>query len=323
MRIWYDPNGKQFSILLKEEPVLLYDEEYGDPGFRIFYSERGEIAEIRFRNIFERIDLSQDTFELIQPDHLPYRRYVFQYGGDERHWGCTDSYTHIRDTDDRINWKTVLAVKHRDRTPMSYHEIGKIREEFFDDMLEWNWDSLYDGAFSSVYVNKTLYFWWGADNQLDLYSESGFKEFIQKSLEETGHIDHEVREREFGFDVVCANSDLALICLCDDEFLQDEGSLEADQPMIYKKDLVKIFKEIPDLGDIKIILNQISLNKSAQDYASAHNIQVMKPNDVLKEVFLVTAGRDDECAANDQEGWLRDMSELFQSADQYYYGIWF
>ncbi|GLI47611.1 hypothetical protein [Methanoculleus bourgensis] len=323
MRIRYDPNEERFAIILKEESVLLYDEEHGDLGFRVFYSEKGEIAEIRFRNIIKYIDLSQGIFELIQPDYLPYRRYVFQYGGDGRYWGCTDSYTHIRDTDDRINWKTVLSVKHRDQTPMPYYEINKIREEFFDDMVEWNQDSMYDGCFASVYVDDILYFWWQRDDLPGLYSETGFKEFIVKSLEEMGYIEYDIKERDFGFDVICADCGLALICLCDDEYLQDEGSSEADQPIIYKKDLVKIFREIPDLDDLKIVLNEISLNKSAQDYANAHKVQAMKPDDVLKEVFLVTADRYDDCAADDPEDWRRHMSELFRSADQYYYGTWF
>ena len=159
MRIQIRKDGT-IVIRLKEEDAPYYDEyfchgliekggetkdnneiAYGKHKAIIlpYYSERGELAEIKI--YLSALGGEESDFypEVEVPEKLPWRTYVFTFYhvfGDIKKT-CADSYNDLYNTDDRFFSSRGLIVERRDGGEMRPSELRSLREEFYKDALEW------------------------------------------------------------------------------------------------------------------------------------------------------------------------------------------
>ncbi|GEM_PF-5787198 len=305
MKVKYNKKEGKIEIKLKEEPILYFDEcqqfRFLRP-MRVYYSEKGEPAEII---IYQAIDekTSEREEEIAIPDSLPWRKYIFTYG-DKRYQGCIDRYTDIWDSDDRFIWSGFLTIQRRDGREMEKNEIKEIRENFFEDIYEYLPHLLDEDSVVSLYKNKTLYFWTTKPRMSYPFSKEEFLAFLQNTFEWI--LDYsfvKLIERNIGFDLIYRrDSELALICLCDDVFWKKYDT----RRVIKKEELIDICKNTKKYENRRIILLSTELSETAIDYAKSQNIKVQNISDVIREKDMKESEFNDENADN------MDLQNIFE-----------
>lgn len=334
MRLKYkpDPSGG-IVIRFKEEPAAYYDEcnidKLGNFVQRLsaYYSEKGELVELRIstgdlkeryiRECTERgrneeeceREFEEQEKEVMIPDVLPARRYVFLYGkADGEPKGCVDSFTEIRDTDDRFRWSGYrLTMWRLDGNEMNKDEIWELRNDFLDDVFEWL--DPYEWFVESVYWDKKLYFWiWDVEESmalrdlLEVVIQTVFPYFEELSIEDTEMgmrvdiIITEPIEREFDFcadfnDVFHTNftgREVALICIP-----YFEPAKENEPPIIEREELIEICRETEYENRMIILDRGVQLSDEAIEYARSSNIEIRGIVELIRQRNIEIAKRND------------------------------
>jgi len=312
MKIKYDVDEQRVVIVFREEPFLFFDANHEEVPFACFYSQNGDLAEIRFyeselrEKLREQADSMNGGFTI--PENLPQRKYIYQYSTTHPYWGCIDSYNDIWNSDDWFMWTGALAITRRDHEEMSEKEIHDIREDVFEDFRQW----LDGDCPGSIYYKRVIYFWRGGEIGPDLpYSEESFKNFIREYACDPIDDFLEIQERNLGFDaLVCDISDEVTAYVCINGLRDEEDYQEIE---IGEQELVQILSQTSDIPNRIIVpLDHIGFSEAAARHLKNHSIPIMRLNDFRKKRFL-----------NDSEFWdaaiidggidPADYSEIFRA----------
>lgn len=333
MRLKYDDDVGELVIKLREEPAVYCDEEqilYFWGSFNWVepcYSEKGELVELHCDIRRGRV-IEWDETEAIISDTLPWRKYVFTFGKENKiPKVCADDIHKIPDVGDRFSESGGrLIIQRRDGNEMDYHEIEGLREAFFDYFLK-NFDVIAEyGAFEdwnidSVYKGGKLYFW-AINESFYPHSEEEFIENMEAMLKELigygicdwfeyGNI--EIKKRELGFDIITMDENcelMTIICICDEEWMGGE---------LKKEELINICEntveyEGEEIKRKKIVVWGLELSKEAKEWARFHGIEVQHIYEFIAEFCINTAKINDEMAISDAEEWEKDIAIRFRSS---------
>lgn len=325
MRLKYEPgiNG-EIVIRVKEEPAVYYDECAVDKlenfvqRIQAYYSEKGELVEIRmytgdleekyvkedkkvFREEARRIFKEREE-EIIVPEIMPQRRYIYKYGEDEEPLGCVDHYTEIYD---QFMDMRILTMWRLDGREMNKSEIAELRRDFLDDAK----DSFgYGGPMfiESVYRDKKLYFW--EEEHCDPHD---ILNCVHEIFEEFDYEIKEIRERDFGADVIVDGSEaeeLFSISTTSNEAIPDYMQTWAlvcifgDKEPMEKEELIEICKNTNEYKNRMLITGivDIMFSEEAVEYAKSQNIWIQEIDELLRK-------------RNSEKAWLNDSNpELFE-----------
>lgn len=220
--------------------------------------------------------------EVMIPDVLPARRYVFLYDEENGYpKGCVDSFKEIWDSDDR--WAGRLTMWRLDGKEMNKNEIWELRKEFLNDVFEWGYIDNY--FVESVYRNKKLYFW--EEEHTDSFE---LLDCVEEIYEELGYEIEESKERDLGADLIVRkeNEKLALICICYEGFIIDETRV------IKKEELIEVCRNTNEYENRVIILDSSVLSEEAIEYAKSNNIKVRGILELIRERNMEIAERNDD-----------------------------
>lgn len=336
MRMKYYEEGK-LVIKLKEEPGVYYDDNLslrlpqlvGHP-VNVYYSEKGELVEVRIgvldpgtpfkqkplyrpQSFAEEI-LEEGSNEIIIPDILPWKKYVFTFGrNEETPKACADHYNEVGDTDDRFLWAGGrLIIQRRDGTEMDRYEIEDLRRVFLEDLVTDRLEFFIDRSIESVYKDKKLYFW-SIEEKNHPNSIEEFIQIIKEKLEVMGFDTEEVKERELGADILAkerelgADSDVtAVVCIA------DEKSFEEEFRTISREELIKACENTSEYKKRKIVYWD-ELSDDAKDWARSQDIEVQDfIVEFIAEFCMKRAEINDETALLDAKEWEEEiLSEIF------------
>jgi len=323
-------NG-EIVIRLKEEPAAYYDECTVDKlrnfvqRLRAYYSEKGELVEIRIYTgdlkreyIRERIktvgpekereyqrEFEEREKEIMIPDVVPARRYVFLYGkenGEPK--GCVDSFKEIWDTDDRFRWMGYLTMWRLDGKEMNENEICKLRNDCLDDVFKFGY--IKDYFVESVYMNRKLYFWIAEGHS----SPDDLLDCVKEIYEELGYEIEESKERDLGADIIVSkeNEKLALICIWDMEYFNRDMGIDDGGRVIEKKELIDVCRNTNEYKTRVIILGStVQLSVESIEYAKSNNIKIQEILELIRLRNIEIAEFNDE----DPEVFEEIYSEIF------------
>ncbi len=284
MRVNLNDSMVGIEIILKEEPILYFDEsqQFRLKPMEVYYSEKGELAKII---IYQPTEKCEEENEVIIPDCLPWRKYVYTW--NKERYGCIDRYTDIWNTDDILTSWGRLIIQRRDGREMDKDEIKGIREDFLKDVSEWLSGLLLDDSFISIYKNRKLHFW------ITEARMNGRLEFVQDTFEEyLGYENGELKERNIGKDLIYPDHQLALICIFDCEYFDEHDQWR----VITKEELIDILRKTKNYENRRIILLYAELSEDALEYAKSQNIEIQTFIDVVKEKFMFESIYNDDLA---------------------------
>jgi hypothetical protein len=313
MKIKYDVDEQRVVITFREEPLLYFDANHEEVPFACFYSQNGDLAEIRFYESELRKELKEqkgpENRAFTISENLPRRKYIYQYSTAHPYWGCIDSYNDIRSSDDWFMWTGSLAITRRDHKKMNRKEIRDIREDVFEDFRQW----LDKDCPGSIYYKKALYFWRSDEmGPTWPHSEESFKDFIRKYAYDPLSEFLEIQERSLGFDaLICDDSgDEVTAYVCISGLWGEEDYQEI---VIGEQELIQILSQTSEISNRIIVpLNHIVFSEAAVRHIENHSIRIMHLDDFRKKEFLSYSDFLDG-AIRDGDIDPADYSEIFRA----------
>lgn len=329
MRMRYYEEGK-LVIKLKEEPGAYYDDkrieelpQFVGHSVEAYYSEKGELVEVHIGGMYSDMPFKQEPLntprsfteeiykendEIMLPDILPLRKYVFTFGRNEKTpKACADHYNELWNTDDRFMTSGRLIIQRRDGKEMDRYEIEDLRGAFFKDAAtEWGGSgAFYDWSIESVYKDKKLYFW-TVEEKNGPDSIGKFIESIKEMLEVVYFDVEEAKERELGADIITTyNGDVtAAVCIA------DEKSFEEDIRTISREELIKACKNTSEYKKRKIVLWD-ELSDDAKKWAKSQGIEVQDFIEFIAEFCVKRAEINDKFALSKAKEWEKEITEIF------------
>lgn len=295
MKIKYDMDEQRVVITFREEPFLFFDGVREELFFACYYSENGDLAEIRFygRALEEKLKEPTDPLKIdprridprsgdfTMPEKLPQRKYIYKYSKSRPYWGCIDCYDDIGTSDDQLMAGWILAITRKDRKKMTEREIHEIRDDFFEDFRQWSDED----CPVSIYYKRVLYFWLGKEETAWPRSEESFKDFIRHYACDPIDDFLEIQERNLGFDaLVCDISDEVTAYVCINGLRDEEDYREI---VIEEQELIQILSQTSDISNRIIVpLSHIVFSEAAVRHIENHSIHIMHLDDFRKKEFL-------------------------------------
>lgn len=332
MKLKYDEEKKAIVVRFKEEPIAYRERllKFMKPAF-IYYSEKGEIVEIRVSDVAPKGVAKIRTLEKasggmftgcteigetneVEIPEIKQRRYAFTFGKENDIKECVDSYDNLWDhasVDDVFYRTGSLMVQRMDGKEMSKDKIKEWRRGFLEDMEH--------DLIGCMYKNKKLYFWLKEGD----YLPHSMCDFIKEEFEYDMSCEMKLREGRacvfiwhngydydmlsgmgLGSDLVDENVLLIVIDCYDIEIGEDV--------IITREELVDICKNIwiSDYKGPKVILLWFAdLSEDAIEYARSQNIKIVNSDDLSDKILIERNMRKGELFDEDPE--MIDISGIF------------